>query len=133
MNTDRIFQSGQNGVYICPSLRDDLDILRTHALSKKIKCYSINALFIPNRSGLFRALHEVAELPDYFGHNFDALEECLLDYSFAPASGYLFAFTHSKILRDMLGEEYAVLTAVFENAAANWQKEGVFFKLLTDE
>lgn len=133
MNTDRIFQSDRNGVYIYPSLREDLENLRALASSRDIKCYSVNALFVPNRSGLFRALHEVAELPDYFGHNFDALEECLRDYSFAPASGYLFTFIHSKILRDILGDEYAVLTAVFENAAATWQKNGVFFKLLTDQ
>lgn len=132
MNTDRIFQSDRNGIYIYPSLREELPTLRSQALARDFKFSPVNALFVHNRTSFFQALQEVGEFPEYFGHNFDALEECLLDFSFAPSSGYLFAFTHSAILRDILGDEYATLTSVFENAAASWQKQGIFFKLLTD-
>jgi len=133
MNTKTLFQSIQNGVYIYPLLRNDLELLRTEAITRGFRFYALNALFILNRTDLLHAFYEVGELPDYFGFNWDALEECLLDLSFAPANGYVFAIVHTSYLKDILGTDYDVLTDIFSNAGESWQKDGVIFKLLVDQ
>ena len=44
---------------------------------------------IETKEELFRALREALPLPDYFGNNWDALEECLGDLEWIPAGKIL--------------------------------------------
>ena len=41
---------------------------------------------------LFRALASALQFPDYFGHNWDALEDCLTDLSWLAAEGHVLVF-----------------------------------------
>ena len=41
------------------------------------------------KAGLLVEFSRVFSFPDYFGHNWDALEECLADLEWLPAKGYL--------------------------------------------
>src|SRR3569833_3393881 len=62
-------------------------------------------------------------LPSYFGHNWDALQDCLNDLSWAPsASGYLVVYDHWQDLSDADPEVHRTLTDVFESAITHWQK-----------
>ena len=49
-------------------------------------------------TGLFAEVAEVLEFPDYLGHNWDALEECLADLEWLPAKGYVLVFTDSELI-----------------------------------
>jgi len=53
--------------------------LRTAARRSGITWRDLDLEGISDRKGFFRAVARALELPDYFGHNFDALHECLLD------------------------------------------------------
>jgi hypothetical protein len=132
MNNEVIFHLPGNGVYTYPLLSDNIDALSYRAFQQGFKFYSLNALFILNRKELLHALFEVCEFPDHFGFNWDALDDCLRDYSFAPASGYLFAIQHADHLKQLLGPDYELLTEIFRDAGDHWEKQGVLFKLLVD-
>ena len=59
-------------------------------------------------------------LPSYFGHNWDALQDCLNDLSWVPAaSGYLVVYDH---WQDTDPSLHGTLVDVFTSAVAHWRK-----------
>jgi RNAse (barnase) inhibitor barstar len=63
---------------------------------------------------------QALDFPDYFGHNWDALEECLADLEWLPGTGYVLCFTNAEcILRDD-DEEFATLLEVLSDAGEAW-------------
>jgi RNAse (barnase) inhibitor barstar len=44
---------------------------------------------------LFAVVASAMQFPDYFGHNWDALDECLCDMDWLPAEGYLLVLRDS--------------------------------------
>jgi RNAse (barnase) inhibitor barstar len=58
-------------------------------------------------------------LPSYFGHNWDALQDCLNDLSWVPtASGYLVVYDH---WQDADPSLHGTLVDVFTSAVAHWR------------
>lgn len=71
-------------------------------------------------AGLFDEFAQVLNFPDYFGQNWDALEECLADLEWLPAKGYVLLFTAAeKILPDE-EEDYATFLEVMSDAGEAW-------------
>jgi hypothetical protein len=71
------------------------------------------------------ALARVAEalaFPDYFGHNLDALYDCLTDLSWLPAPGYCIVL--------VVGSEPDPVVETFVEASEVWHARGVPFEIL---
>jgi RNAse (barnase) inhibitor barstar len=61
-------------------------------------------------------------LPSYFGHNWDALQDCLRDLSWAPTTcGYLVVYDHWDGLADADPASHRTLMDVFDSAVAYWR------------
>ena len=79
---------------------------------------------------LMPAIAEGFEFPDYFGGNWDALEECLRDLAWLKAKGYAIVIekgeTFWKTDADMAGK----LVRSWTTAAEKWVAEGVPFNLV---
>ena len=71
-------------------------------------------------TGLFAELAEALEFPDYFGHNWDALEECLADLEWLPAKGYVLLFTDAELILPDDEEEFATFVEVLNDAGEAW-------------
>jgi RNAse (barnase) inhibitor barstar len=71
-------------------------------------------------AGLFAELAEALEFPDYFGHNWDALEECLVDLEWLPAKGYVLLFTDAELILPDDEEEFATFLEVLNDAGEAW-------------
>lgn len=77
-----------------------------------------------------QALQRIAQalcFPDWFGGNWDALQDCLDDLSWLPASGYLLLFDHSGGWREAAPEDFATLLDVLNDAAQGWADAGTPF------
>lgn len=73
-------------------------------------------------SGLFREFAQVLDFPDYFGHNWDALEECLADLEWLPAKGYVLLITDAEAVIPQDEEEYETFLEILDDAGEAWSK-----------
>ena len=73
-------------------------------------------------SGLFGEFARVLDFPDYFGHNWDALEECLADLEWLPAKGYILLITDTQAVLPEAEEEYETLLEILDDAGEAWSK-----------
>src|SRR5262249_40154335 len=55
----------------------------------------MDAQNIRTQSDLFTAIAEAMKFPEYFGKNWDALDECLRDLEWISAKGYVLMIHHS--------------------------------------
>src|SRR5690606_15638938 len=65
--------------------------------------------------------------PEWFGHNWDALADCLSDLSWMPADRYLLLLTGTDAWRRTDRESFDITLEVLEQAAEGWKAERVPF------
>lgn len=71
-------------------------------------------------AGLLTEHARALDFPDYFGHNWDALEECLTDLEWLPAKGYILLITDAgRVLPDD-EEEYETFLEILRDAGEAW-------------
>jgi len=77
---------------------------------------------------LLKNIAQALDFPDWFGHNWDALEDCLSDLSWREAPGYILLF--EKPRRD---DDFGVLIDVLLSSAESWAaRRKPFFALFVD-
>lgn len=78
-----------------------------------------------DKAQLLKNIASALNFPDWFGHNWDALEDCLTDLSWRDAPG------HVLLLEG--GADIGMLSDVLESAAQFWAGQGrPFFAVFVD-
>lgn len=85
-----------------------------------------------NRDELLEAIGRSLGFPEWFGHNWDALSDCLLDMGWRPAEGYVIILEHCDGIHARAESDFVTLMQVFQNAASEWREQGVPFWCLVD-
>ena len=80
----------------------------------------INGRHCKTPAALFTEFAQALEFPDYFGHNWDALEECLADLEWLPAKGYILLITDAAHVLPDDEEEYETFLEVLRDAGEAW-------------
>lgn len=91
---------------------------------------TLDAAEIDDDGRLLAAVAEALEFPDYFGSNWDALNDCLGDMSWAPAEGYAVIVTGADALWRRSPSIAAGLVASWLFAAEGWGRRDVPFHLV---
>lgn len=65
--------------------------------------------------------------PDWFGHNWDALADCLSDLSWLPADGYVVILPNADRFRGASETDFVAALEILNEAAVEWAGEGVAF------
>jgi len=77
---------------------------------------------------LLKNLAGALDFPDWFGGNWDALEDCLTDLSWREAGGHVLLFERPKP-----GDELGILIDVLRSSAEFWAGRGrPFFAVFID-
>ncbi len=71
-------------------------------------------------AGLFTEFARSMKFPDYFGHNWDALEECLTDLEWLPAKGYILLLTDADLVLAEDEEGFQTLVDILRDAGEAW-------------
>lgn len=115
----RLNDASRSGVYRAPSAEAIVDAVRGSGLA---------IARIHGRHDVLAALAKALGFPDWFGGNWDALEDCLGDLSWRPASGHVLVFESFP-----RGDELGVLLDVLRSSAQFWTgRSRPFFAIFID-
>ena len=89
--------------------------------------WRVNLAKVRSKAGLLAALAKTLEFPDWFGHNWDALQDCLTDLSWRPALRYVVVLENCEGLAASAPEAFETTLEVFRHAARWWAGEQVPF------
>jgi RNAse (barnase) inhibitor barstar len=79
---------------------------------------------ISDKAGLLRALGAALDFPDWFGHNWDALEDCLGDLSWIQSNCIVVVIQDAGTLQQCAPADYRVALEIFADAAASQADQG---------
>jgi Barstar (barnase inhibitor) len=117
---ERLKDPARSGVYRTTQAHAVLEVLKAGAID-------LARIQVHGRP-LFEALAEALAFPDWFGYNWDALEDCLSDLSWRQGPGHVLLFEDYP-----KGDELGVLIEVLRSSAQYWASRGQpFFALFVD-
>ncbi|GEM49590.1 barstar family protein [Deinococcus cellulosilyticus] len=108
-------------------LDTDEATLRAEALSHGYTFMCVDLSVVANRQDLLEAFAEDLNFPEYFGQNWDALSDCLMDFSWQEAEGYVLVLEGTRQLSVALEDEYDTLMEILEETVKFWQEQDVPF------
>lgn len=80
------------------------------------------------KDAILAAVSAALDFPDWFGGNWDALEDCLTDLSWRRGSGQVILFSQAHE-----GDEVGILLDVLASAGEYWREQGrPFFAVFVD-
>ena len=77
---------------------------------------------VRSKKAMFEALATGLKLPKYFGHNWDALADCLMDKAWAKRASYTILVLDAAGAAKRLGDEWNTLTATLDEACVWWDE-----------
>ncbi len=122
--SEPLAQSGKAGIYRLSG--KDCAALKDAAAKLDFAFFDVCLAHAANVPGFIAALKRDLHFPDWFGGNLDALNDCLTDFSWQPAPGYVITLTGSERLAAN-ATSFAALNEVLACAVEDWQRRDVPF------
>ncbi|MGH8692277.1 MAG: barstar family protein [Burkholderiales bacterium] len=118
---DRLKDPKRSGVYRAARADEVLDAVKGSKLL-------LARVAFADKAALLQNIAKALDFPDWFGGNWDALEDCLTDLSWRDAPGYVLLFDETKA-----SDERGVLIDVLGSSAEFWAGRGKpFFAVFID-
>ena len=120
--SERLSDPAKSGVYRASHDRDIRDVLSVGGHDVAI------VVLAAGKDAMLESIAAALAFPDWFGGNWDALEDCLTDLSWRKEGPRVFLFAEA-VQDDNLG----ILLDVLSSAAEFWRERGrVFFAVFID-
>jgi RNAse (barnase) inhibitor barstar len=121
---------GKAGVYHLPHM--DKKHIVAAAKASDFAVFRVNLTKVGDKAQMLAAIAKSLKFPEWFGHNFDALADCLGDMAWKPADGYLVLLEHCDGIHGKAEDDFASALNIFEQAANDWREESVPFWCLVE-
>lgn len=127
----RLFSRAANsGVYFDEDNAGATEIL-TAADSCGLTSFHLDLKSTSSKQGFLKAAADAFQFPEYFGGNWDAFADCLTDFAWCKAKGYVLLIENMEKFTDGSPEEMRIARSIFEDAAGHWRKQRTpFFVVL---
>ncbi len=89
------------------------------------RCLVLDGTDVEDKTAFLEACDEAFALPEWFGMNWDALEECLADLDHEGADGVVVVWSGWGELAEAAPTEFAVALDVLTGAVRGWASDGV--------
>ena len=117
----RLQDPARSGVYRVSRPNEVLD-------AAKDSGFPVTRIAFADKARLLENIAAALGFPGWFGHNWDALEDCLTDLSWRDAAGYVLIFENAQP-----GDDLGVLVDILRSAAQFWAGRGKpFFAVFID-
>jgi RNAse (barnase) inhibitor barstar len=117
-----LLEQAQGGVYFVPATVAAKDV---QAAAKRAghAYFHIDGKNIARKEQLLNHVATALHFPKEFGHNWDALEECLTDMEWADADGYVLHYDHIDGLIAAHPDQFETFVEICRDAVASWKED----------
>jgi RNAse (barnase) inhibitor barstar len=116
-----ILESHKAGVWFLPG-NGDARAVQSAAKKARYTYVHIDGSKIERKEQLLNALATALRLPKSFGHNWDALEECLNDLE-GDGEGYVIYYDHIDGLLGAHPDQFETLVEILRDAVESWKED----------
>ncbi len=88
--------------------------------ARDLQLFVLDGSAIATKTELLQRCAEVMQFPDYFGANWDALEDCLTDLEWLPASGYVLVYDQPEVLAKAAPADWSMFVEILACAVDAW-------------
>ena len=127
---DKVLSPGRSGVYLAPA---GVRALRAAVTEAKLAWFELDATSACDKQRFLAACAKNLGFPEWFGANWDALADCLKDFSWRRAPGYLILWRDAAALAAAAPDDFATALEIFSDAASYCKTRGGTFIVLLDE
>jgi RNAse (barnase) inhibitor barstar len=121
--TDILTHVEHAGVYHMP-LNGEKTLIAA-AESNGYPVFRINLAKAKDKEEMLANIGRAMNFPDWYGHNWDALMDCLADLGWLPAEGYVVILEHCDGIHGRAEADFVQTLQVFENAANEWREQRI--------
>jgi hypothetical protein len=119
----KLVEAGRGGVWFLPGHVDPKDVQRL-AKAAGYAFFHIEGRNIAGKDQLMNHVATALRLPPHFGHNWDALEESLVDLEWVDADGYVIYYDHIDPLLEGHPDQFETLVEILRDAVESWKADG---------
>lgn len=94
--------------------------------------FRVELAYVQDKGELLKAVGAAMDFPEWYGHNWDALLDCLADLGWRPAEGYVVILEHCDGIHGRAEADFVQALQVFEAAANEWREQGIPFWCFAD-
>jgi RNAse (barnase) inhibitor barstar len=120
---ESLLEDARGGVWFLPR---PLDAKALQAAAKRAgyAFFHLDGKSISRKEQLLNHVATVLRFPNHFGHNWDALEECLTDLEWVDGDGYLIYFDHIDGLLSEHPDQFETFVEIVRDAVESWKEDG---------
>ena len=124
-----MMEANKGGVWFVPG---GIDPKAVQAPAKRagFAFFHIEGKNIGRKEQLLNHVATALHFPKGFGHNWDALEECLTDLEWVDAEGYVIYYDHIDPLLEKHPDQFETLVEILRDAVASWKEDGAAMVVL---
>jgi len=126
---EKLLRAGRAGVYAAPRV---IGPLRAAAKRAGIAWHGLDLAGVADREAFFKQCAAVFSLPAWFGHNWDALHECLLELAGGGAPGAIVHWRRGALLAQRAPDVVKTALEILGEAATYWGSSGRVFLVLVE-
>jgi RNAse (barnase) inhibitor barstar len=126
---ESILEENKGGVWFLP-IRAEPRALQKVAKAAGFAFFHVEGKNIGRKEQLLNHVATALHFPGDFGHNWDALEECLTDLEWVDADGYVLYYDHIDPLLTAHPDQFETLIEILRDAVTSWKQDGTAMVVL---